>query len=378
MELTFSQFTLALVFHNIPIFMLLIGLLIIFFSHKNSLTKEQNRTFLIATIALSFLTIVDALEIFFGNEYIFTSKNIGRTIFSMLGYGLRPLLILAVTNLTIKDWKTKFIIWSPSLLMFIISIISIWTGWICWYDDTNIYHEGPLHFLVLVICFVNIAILIWSLFPLLRRKRYEEILFVSFVTLCIIVGTVLDIVIEGGFFFKLADVGGCIGLSFLYIYLYIITTRRDQLTQLYNRQSFYNDIEKYGKSISAIISIDMNGLKTINDTYGHAAGDVALSTIAKAFDQTSNKRATPYRIGGDEFVFICSRMDEMEVKEMMKKLQIAISQTNYFCAFGYSMVKDNQIDDAMRDADAKMYEEKRKFKLKEEQLAKMKVEGTRE
>lgn len=376
MELTFREFVLALIFHNVPIFMLLVGLLIIFLSNKNALDKRQNKTLITVAVALVGLTIIDALEIYFSCP-LFTTKNIGRTIFSMLGYGLRPLLILAITNLTITDWKTKLIIWTPSIFMFFISIISIWTGWICYFDAENIYHEGSLHFLVIVISLINIGILVWSLFPLFKRKRYEEVIFVIFLTLCIVVGTIFDLYMENGFFFKLADLGGCIGLSFLYIYLHLVTSRRDQLTQLYNRQSFYNDISKSEKAITAIISIDMNGLKTLNDTYGHASGDLALKTIGEKFDLVSTKNATPYRIGGDEFVFLCLKMKEFEVEDLIAKLQEELKKTPYFCAIGYSMVKKKTIEDTIKKADAKMYEQKRKFKLEKKHLEKMNAEGTK-
>ena len=376
MELTFREFVLALIFHNVPIFMLLVGLLIIFLSNKNALDKRQNKTLITVAVALVGLTIIDALEIYFSCP-LFTTKNIGRTIFSMLGYGLRPLLILAITNLTITDWKTKLIIWTPSIFMFFISIISIWTGWICYFDAENVYHEGSLHFLVIVISLINIGILVWSLFPLFKRKRYEEVIFVIFLTLCIVVGTIFDLYMENGFFFKLADLGGCIGLSFLYIYLHLVTSRRDQLTQLYNRQSFYNDISKSEKAITAIISIDMNGLKTLNDTYGHASGDLALKTISEKFDLVSTKNATPYRIGGDEFVFLCLKMKEFEVEDLIAKIQEELNKTAYFCAIGYSMVKKKTIEDTIIKADAKMYEKKRKFKLEKKQLEKMNAEGTK-
>ena len=376
MELTFREFVLALIFHNVPIFMLLVGLLIVFLSHKNALDNKQNKTLIPVAVALVGLTIIDALEIYFSCP-LFTTKNIGRTVFSMLGYGLRPLLILAITNLTITDWKTKLIIWTPSIFMFFISIISIWTGWICYFDAENVYHEGSLHFLVIVISLINIGILVWSLFPLFKRKRYEEIIFVIFLTLCIVVGTIFDLYMENGFFFKLADLGGCIGLSFLYIYLHLVTSRRDQLTQLYNRQSFYNDISKSEKVITAIISIDMNGLKTLNDTYGHASGDLALKTISEKFDLVSTKNATPYRIGGDEFVFLCLKMKEFEVEDLITKIQEELNKTAYFCAIGYSMVKKKTIEDTIKKADAKMYEKKRKFKLEKKQLEKMNAEGTK-
>ena len=65
-----------------------------------------------------------------------------------------------------------------------------------------------------------------------------------------------------------------------------------------------------------IVSIDMNGLKEINDKEGHAAGDKALETIAICFLSATTTKETVYRIGGDEFVILCRRVSEDEVKQL--------------------------------------------------------------
>ncbi|MDO4317479.1 MAG: GGDEF domain-containing protein [Lachnospiraceae bacterium] len=95
----------------------------------------------------------------------------------------------------------------------------------------------------------------------------------------------------------------------------------DELTGLYNRYGFeeqskemYRTAVKEGRSL-VIVSIDMDGLKNINDTYGHAHGDVALKAIANAISSAGFSGERYYRVGGDEFQMLA--MDYTE--EMMAR-----------------------------------------------------------
>ena len=63
--------------------------------------------------------------------------------------------------------------------------------------------------------------------------------------------------------------------------LYSNDNRRDPLTDLLNRQAFYDDCKSYSKDIVAVALLDMNGLKNLNDSIGHHAGDKALDDIIR-------------------------------------------------------------------------------------------------
>ncbi len=82
----------------------------------------------------------------------------------------------------------------------------------------------------------------------------------------------------------------------------------DTLTELYNRRGFYQIVvpkfekaAKMGLNI-AIVSADMDGLKNINDTYGHAEGDNAIKVVGRALENASVNGEICARFGGDEFV----------------------------------------------------------------------------
>ena len=112
-----------------------------------------------------------------------------------------------------------------------------------------------------------------------------------------------------------------------------------------------------GKDVTAIISIDMNGLKEINDKQGHAAGDKALVTFGICFFKECKPKQTAYRIGGDEFLIVCLKTQLEEVKDLVERISKGIEKTSYNCAIGYSYNEDGKktVDQLLKESDEAMY-----------------------
>ena len=92
----------------------------------------------------------------------------------------------------------------------------------------------------------------------------------------------------------------------------------DQLTQIPNRTLFEDRAEtalnqaKRDNDGLAIIYIDLDGFKEINDTMGHGAGDVLLKALSQRFMKSARKADTVSRIGGDEFTILMPRITQIE------------------------------------------------------------------
>jgi diguanylate cyclase (GGDEF)-like protein len=163
-----------------------------------------------------------------------------------------------------------------------------------------------------------------------------------------------------------------IGISVFVYYVFMIlqVTKRDPLTGLLNRQAFYADIADNPQEISALISIDMNGLKKINDIEGHAAGDLAITTIADCFIRAVKRKHFVYRVGGDEFVALLRQedyenryallasMDEQYASATISAGEETIPVTVARAIEEYDLGLDFSFDDIFNRADKKMYEHK--------------------
>ena len=211
-----------------------------------------------------------------------------------------------------------------------------------------------------MISFLYIAIavaLTWKGFRDKDHRRERFVLYVCAVA-CIIAAWI-DMDTEG------ANLNAAILISsiFLYVFMRSIDTNRDPLTKLLNRMSFYEDCSHFGGSITAVGSLDMNGLKRMNDTMGHDAGDEALKTIGRNLQEINNNRIFAYRIGGDEFAILFINQDEKTVQQVMGSLKLCIQARGYFVSTGYSMRGNStaSVQDLIRWADEKMYEDKAQY-----------------
>ncbi len=154
-----------------------------------------------------------------------------------------------------------------------------------------------------------------------------------------------------------------IALYVYYVFLILQVTKKDPLTGLLNRQAYYADLDNDPEDIKALVSIDLNGLKKINDTNGHEAGDEALSTVSNCLIRALKSGQSGYRIGGDEFMIICRTNSLTEVTELVERIHCAAAETKYNCSIGYSYSENGEksISDLKKESDTMMYQEKVKF-----------------
>lgn len=103
----------------------------------------------------------------------------------------------------------------------------------------------------------------------------------------------------------------------------------DALTGLMNRRALDRDLRReagraarYGRRFGLVV-IDMDGLKAVNDTQGHQAGDEALRKLADAIHESLRSGDAAYRVGGDEFVVILPETDDAPFHAVIERIEIA-------------------------------------------------------
>ncbi|WP_462159775.1 diguanylate cyclase domain-containing protein [Pseudoalteromonas sp. GB56] len=162
-------------------------------------------------------------------------------------------------------------------------------------------------------------------------------------------------------------------------YLVKATSLQDDLTHLANRRSIMQRLQvltKDSKSTKhfAIINIDLNDFKSVNDSYGHDTGDALLVHVANELDEQLRDTDIVARLGGDEFLILLHRVkDEEQVVAIVEKLREHMAQTPLHfkghevyasLSFGYSCNSELTLDleNLLSEADARMYEDKRRQK----------------
>lgn len=156
-------------------------------------------------------------------------------------------------------------------------------------------------------------------------------------------------------------------------------SRVDSATELYNRRGFYLLAENNLKLIrrlerqGILFFGDLDGLKIINDTWGHKAGDEAIANAAWVLKQTFRSSDVVARFGGDEFVIMAVDSSAQDLKEILHRLKANLNRVNppsraykVEISLGYVIIdQDNaalSLDELLSKADEMLYKEKQRRK----------------
>lgn len=143
----------------------------------------------------------------------------------------------------------------------------------------------------------------------------------------------------------------------------------DQMTGLYNRRYFESEMERLDKSRKLPISIimsDINGLKKVNDQYGHTKGDQYIKTVANEIKSAVRQGDILARVGGDEFAILLPYTNEDEVQQIEKRIQTNVENLDKKLHYpvgistGYAVKKNKneELLDVFKKADYEMYKMK--------------------
>lgn len=141
----------------------------------------------------------------------------------------------------------------------------------------------------------------------------------------------------------------------------------DTLTHIYNRRAWDRSLaseeercRRYGHP-AAVLAIDLNGLKRVNDIQGHAAGDALIAQTAAALRQASRSLDIVARLGGDEFGILSIECDHAGREALLKRVRTALADANIQASVGLAMrTPATGLKGAWETADQLMYEEKKK------------------
>ena len=278
-----------------------------------------------------------------------------RTVLSIIGYTFRSTSALGLLLVIVPRHKKHIIYWIPSIITLLVCSTAFFTDIAFGFDENYAFYRGPLGYVAFAVPVLYIILSLWIIFRNFSERSSLERFIMPICAVFCLSSSLLD-VLYGGVRTNEAII---ISSIFFYLVLFSNDNRRDSLTGLLNRQAFYDDCNLYNRSIGAIASLDMNGLKLLNDTQGHQAGDKALTTIGSCMLKIADERTLAYRIGGDEFIIIFLHSDEKVITDVEKKITDSVTAAGYNISTGYAVRGDEDaVDDVVRKSDDRMYKAK--------------------
>ena len=316
------------------------------------LEKKKLRILRLSLVMLICLTVFDVAEDYLGNQPEFSYFRI---VFSSICYSLRPAVIMMMVFVAYE--KAGRWVMIPAAINTVMSFTALFSPIVFTIEkDTNSFERGPLGYFPHAVAVFYIVGLLMVSIRVIADKRVEE----SIIMVILTIGAAGAMVLASMDHDEVVNTVYAVGLSLYYLFTYASYTKKDGMTGLLNRQSFYSDAKRFGSSVTGIISIDMNELKWINDNQGHEAGDKAIKTVADCFKKGAQFDDRIYRVGGDEFFVICRNDTPDTMRRTVDKIRSSVDEAGYSCAYGLSM--KGSFDDMVREADKLMYEDKARIK----------------
>ncbi len=281
-----------------------------------------------------------------------------------------------ITTITLPDSRKSrlsiLILLIPLALNTFITLLSPVYGYVFYVDSNNVYHRGDLFFLSAVITYFYLAYSMVILKVNRKKLMRQEFLPLVIFGILPIIGGILQ-----SLFYGVLLMWSCAGFSLVIVYNFLSSRMvyLDKLTGAWTRESFEYYISRrfeHTEEHYGVIFIDLDGLKAINDKYGHLQGDNALKQTVSILKSTIRRTDIVARIGGDEFIVIFECDTVKALNRTVDRIRTRFnefnknSSNNYNIEYSYGAgVFDSgeyNFDDFMCRLDELMYAQKRQKK----------------
>lgn len=269
-----------------------------------------------------------------------------------------------------------------NLFSFVMTFIFAITGTAFRFVDGH-YEIGALYDVITIIPVLTMFYMVGLVIRHVRTIGWHDVIAVTGYILFALAG----VFIEASYSIGTTYVADAIANIFIFVMLqneviarekqrtqvWMEKSHKDELTGLLNRFAYENDVKKISETELSenltFVAVDVNSLKTTNDTMGHTAGDELLTGAAGCLSKCLNMYGKVYRMGGDEFVALIHVTEEelAGVQKSISELTAAwrgdlVEKLSISC--GYASVREDKsmtIQQMSILADQRMYEEKRNY-----------------
>ena len=287
-----------------------------------------------------------------------------------------------VRQMKIKNFWNKVI---RGIIIFNVAlqIISLFTPWMIVIDENNVYSHGSLYWIYVGVYLAIIVIVIIQFVIYGKSFRKQNRFSLYLIMFLVLLGIFMQEFFGGDV--RTAYIGITIGALMMYIHSteysqqaaddnileQQIKIKTDALTGLLSRHAYSQALERYMVKMPqdmVAFSIDINGLKTVNDTLGHEAGDELICGAASCIREVFDK-AECYRTGGDEFIVLaCMNKDQVlasiaRIDEVSGNWHGKIAD-RLSLSIGYALrsdYKEETCEQLVRESDKQMYKAKDEY-----------------
>ena len=362
--------------------LLALGVLTILISENDRISRQKKQLFIATNILIALAALAECAGVHMdGNANVpkgalAAVKAVDYTLTPMTGGALIALMQKPNT----RNWFLRGLFIGNAIFQ----IVAAFCGWMVVIDDQNHYTHGPLYPVYIALYSVVIIIIAIRMLKYGKsfRKQNRKSLYATI--LLIFIGIAIQEVM--GREYRVSYLALTFGAIFMFIHYsefsqmqlddkiteQHVKLTNDALTGVLSRFAYVDTIKKYGDYIAddfVVFLIDINGLKTVNDSLGHEAGDELICGAARCVEQAIGMHEEIFRIGGDEFVVFANMTREQTADILDNLKQITENWSGekvgeLSLSVGCVRAQDYEglsIEMLVAEADRAMYEQKKAY-----------------
>lgn len=359
---------------------MILVVLSILIRENNRIPKQEKHAFY-----LTYALIAGSALAEFVGVYLNGNTALPKVILSAvkcLDYTLTPMAGAALVQQLCRSYpRQKRMLWTFFIGNMIFQIISSFFGWMIVIDENHYYSHGPLYFIYIFVYLSAVALVIMNFISYGNSFRKKNRTSLYAIMILILAGIILQETSAADV--RLAYLGMAVGACLLFIHYTEFSQLKsddslsdqhfqlmtDPLTGAKSRYAYSEMLKHYGIGQNlprdmVVFSIDVNGLKSANDLYGHEAGDELICAAAECIRHTVEGEC--FRTGGDEFI-VLTRIGKQQAQNTLDKLREETEKwsgtlVKSLClAAGYATSLDHPgctAEELVRKSDMKMYADK--------------------
>lgn len=361
---------------------MILAVLSVLIRENNRIASEDKKAFYLTYVLIASAALAEMVGVYlngragYPKEFLLMAKYADYTLTPMAGVAL-------VEKMYRENRKEKKILWGFFIGNMIFQVISFSFGWTLTVDEYNCYSHGPFYFVYVFFYLSVVAMVIYHFIFYGNQFRRKNRLSLYAIMIFILVGIFLQE--TSVTHIRTAYLSMAVGACLLFIHytefaqlksddsmtVQQLRLMTDPLTMVKSRYAYSEMLKSYRtgdlpRDLVAF-SVDINGLKNVNDTLGHEAGDELICAAARYIEHVIVGDC--FRTGGDEFV-VLSKMDKSRAEEVLRELDAATAEWTgrlvgtLSLAAGYAAAVDHpgcSAEALIRQSDLLMYAAKSEY-----------------
>ena len=340
-----------------------------YMAHQNDGIEWRRKRFYLLAVATTAVMVLAEM----GTALVEGGALSSRALYvacNAVGFTLTPAIPLLLALVFEGEAPRSLGLWLlPLFVNAALSLLSPAFGFIFSVSADNAYQRGSLFAAFVVAYGCGVLALVKATLDTGSRYRYRlRSKFFALVGFAIL-GTSVQLVVPA-----VHATWTCVTMTLALHYGFVCEFHNelDPLTKLYNRKCYDSEIARMArKKRCAVVLMDVDNFKGVNDRYGHPYGDQSLAVLASLVHDSFHRIGVCYRIGGDEFCVLCGAADAGKISAALERLSNGIQQHRDrdprlpMLSCGWRVCDEEGEPDvfqAVQAADRQMYENKARNK----------------